>query len=530
MGILALLATAALAQDFDKAKAEFRHALLSMHETRVRDAAQRIALSDCREAADALLDGYGITAQQIKQLWVEKVRWIREADSNSDIEWETTSQGSRPTERSMAKFLKLTQAQDKGKDVEKRIMRVEAVKRHIVDALATFRGDEAVRELIAKMKGDSSWDRRAGVAEVLGRVDHPAALPALLEQLKRDAEPGVRIACIDGIRSKKSPSPEAVAAVCEQLKHEFWQVKYAAATALQALGSKEAVEPLIEALKQLDGRLKHDVNAALVALTGVDKHGDYATWRSWYDANLDAVAGGTYAPTPDEKPAAERGGTTFYGIPVKSKNVIFVLDCSGSMMWDSEWSAPDATPTGSGEDKYGKPDGHRKIDIARWQLRRCPAQLPDGTEFNLIFFSSSWRIMSEKMVKMSASTRKLALDFVDRLQPEGGTNIYDPLEKAFSFAAAGELKDKPAKSGVDTIFLLTDGMPNSGQISDPSAILSKLRESNRLKKIAINTIGVFSSHAPIPEQANEKEEGERFLKQMADEHGGVFVDASGGKN
>ncbi len=534
--VLFLFAAAvpASAQEFEKAKAEFKQAVLAMHETRVATAAAAVAKSDSREAVDVLLDGYGMTANQIKQLWGEKIRWIREADANSDIEWDNGPMGSRPKPSSQNTYGKLLEAQRGGREVEEKIMHVEAVKDKIVEALATFKSDAAVKQLAAKMKNDSSWDRRAGVAEALGRIDHPDAVPSLTQQLGKDSEAGVKVACIDALKAKKAGTPEAVAAISEALKSEFWQVKYAAAVALRTIGAKDGIEPIIEALKGAEGRIKHEFNDALVALTGVDKHGDYATWRAWFDQNKDAVKGGSYQPKPEEKPGGREGGTTtFYGIPIKTKNVVFVLDCSGSMAWDSEWKEgpKEDTPTGGGaapDDKVGKPEGKRKIDIARWQLRRCLVSLPEGTEFNLIFFSTSFTIMSEKMVKMNSSTRKMALEFVQKLVPEGGTNIFDPMEKAFTFASAGEMKDKLAKGGIDTVFLLTDGMPNQGQITDAAGILAKLKEMNKVKKLVINTIGAFSSNPPVMVQANEKEEGEKLLKQMADDHGGVFLNASNG--
>ena len=46
------------------------------------------------------------------------------------------------------------------------------------------------------------------------------------------------------------------------------------------------------------------------------------------------------------------------------------------------------------------------MDIARWQLKKAIAQLPEGTEFNVIFFSHEVVALSDKMLKMSASARK----------------------------------------------------------------------------------------------------------------------------
>ncbi len=544
MHVIAVLFIAILApqaQEFEKARAEFKAAVAQMHEVNVRDAAQRVARSDHKDAVDVLLDGYGTTAAQIKMLWAEKVRWIREADANSNIEYETTDQGSRPTAGSTNKFLKLMEAQAKGKEVEQKIMRVEAVKREIVVALGGFKSDASVKQLATKLKADANWDRRAGICEALGIIDHAEAVPMIVEQLRTDKEAPVKVACIDALRTKKARAPEIVALICEQLKNEYWQVKYAAAIALKDAGGRDGIESLIDALGTADGRLKSEFNDVLVALTGVDKHGDHAAWKSWFDQNRDVVKAGTYQPKPEEKPGAvgDRGTTTFYGIPVKSKNVIFVLDCSASMLWESEWkaptdgggSAPTATGAGGGaapEDKHGKPDSNKKIDILRWQLKRCMAQIPEGTEFNLITYGATVHLMSEKMLKMNESVRKQAIAFVDKIVAEGGTNTFDSLEKAFSMAADGAQNEKLDKKGADTIMLFSDGMPSAGQIQEPGAICAKIRDMNRTKKIIINTVGAFSSNPPAQLQANEKQEGEKFLSQLAQENGGAFVNTAVG--
>ncbi len=409
------------------------------------------------------------------------------------------------------------------------MMTADACKRLIVRALAQFKGEDSVKEMLRELKGNSNWEKRAGVAEALGQIAHASVPAALAEVLKKDSEPQVRVAILDAFRELKPADPAVAAAVAEQLKHEFWQVKSAAAAALGALKAKGAVEPLLEALAKHEGRLRHDLNAALAAVTGVDKHGDPNAWRAWWDANKAAFQDGKYQPRPDEAagPKDGRAYTTFYGIPVDSKNVIFILDRSGSMEEPSEWEIPNEVASGPGQPGSDlKPQGNRKIDIARWQLKRTIAMIPDGVEFNVIFYSHEWTILSERMLKLSADTRKRAFEFIDRVQPFGPTNIYDPLEKGLSFASAGAMAEKLNRSGVDTIFFLTDGMPNTGQVPNAADILVKIRELNRARKVKINTIGVFTSpKVPVPAQANEADLGGKFLKQLADESGGRYTGA-----
>ncbi len=514
-------------QDFEQARAEFRKAVVEMNAGGVRDAAERLVKGERREAVDALLDGNGICAGQIRALWQDKLKAIQEMDANADFRINTNTNPPTVDPGSVAKYQKFQQAQKDAQAVERRIMGIDGIKRSIVDALAAFKSDAAVKELCGELKANGTWFKRAGLAEALGRIPHALVPAALVETIRKDPEPQVRVAAIDASREMKERPAELVPALVEQLGHEYWQVRHAAVAALRALGARDAVDALVDALPKNEGRLRHEMSDALAALTGVDKHADPAAWKAWWDAHRDAFQRGAYKPPAGDGAKAEaRAATTFYGIPVKSKNVVFILDRSGSMAEPSEWDIPpDVTTGGARPEPDVKKQGNRKIDIARWQLKRALAMLPEGTEFNLIFYNHEWTVMSERMVKISAAARKQAFDFIDRLDPVGATNIYDPLEKGLSFATAGAMSEKLARSGVDTVFFLTDGMPNAGQIPDPDGICAKIRDLNKTRKVAIHTIGVFSSKGAGGVQPNEAQQGSRFLQRLASENAGVYTGA-----
>jgi hypothetical protein len=516
--------------ELEKAKSDLKRAVAEVNASGVREAAGRIAASDQKAGVDALLDGYGACAGLIKALWGEKMAAITLKEANAHFRVNTATNPPTIVQGDEKIYLKYQEAEKASQAVEAKIMRIEECKRGIVKALGRFKGDASIKELLRELKGNSAWEKRAGVAEALGEMSSPEIAPALAEAIRKDGEPQVRVAAMDAAREAKASTPEVLGALVEALKHEYWQVKSTAALTLKALGAKDAIEPLIEALGKNEGRLRQDFNDALVALTGVNKNADPNAWKSWWEGSREAVKAGTFKPVPSDaagdKPA---GGTTFYGIPVTSKNVIFILDRSGSMMEPSEWKIPNDVATGgSGKDPAAdiKKTGDRKIDVARWQLKRTLAMMPDGIEFNLIFYSHEWTILSEKMLKLSAGTRKQAYEFIDRLDPFGPTNIYDPLEKGLAYSSAGAMAEKLARSGIDTIYFLTDGMPNSGQVPNAPDILVKIKEVNKTKKVKIHTIGVFSSDKTAnPLQPGEAQQGGAFLKQLAEENGGLYYNA-----
>ena len=62
-------------------------------------------------------------------------------------------------------------------------------------------------------------------------------------------------------------------------------------------------------------------------------------------------------------------------------------------------------------------------------------------------------------------------------------------------------------------------MPNAGQIPNGRDILLKIRETNKTKKVKVNTVGVFGTLGG----GNVVQEGESFLKELSENSGGKFV-------
>ena len=77
-----------------------------------------------------------------------------------------------------------------------------------------------------------------------------------------------------------------------------------------------------------------------------------------------------------------------------------------------------------------------------------------------------------------------------------GTNVFDTLEAA--------LKDRR----IDTIYLLTDGVPTRGRITEPGAILEEIGIQNRLRGVTIHCIAFG--------------EESKFLEDLAKQNGGQY--------
>ncbi len=418
-------------------------------------------------------------------------------------------------------------------------LRNGAVAARAAEALARSRDPARVQGVLSALD-DGSPALRAAAAGAAGRLGGGADasfLAPLRNRARDDAVPAVRAAALAALLrwNLALVKDDLVAA----LGDPAWEVRALAAAACARGKVLEATEALVAALGKEGGRLRRDLDEALRALHGVSFVGDAALWRRWLDENRPAVEERTAAAaaSPDrdrplgppeswEAPAAagrepdapDGGGkpgnptSSFYGIDTTSRRVLFVVDISKSMEDPSVARPPTAT---GGRDEYAAPKGNARIDVAKWQLHRAVAALPKDAVFNLVVFSESYKSWQDSMVEASPAAKAKAHAFVDGLKPNGVTNIADSLDEAFDQAGAGPLAvpAKGAKGGlaVDTVFLLSDGNPNRGRLSDLPALLEDAVARARARRIVLHAVG-------IGEVA-----GSEFLRSLAERTGGRYV-------
>ncbi len=314
-----------------------------------------------------------------------------------------------------------------------------------------------------------------------------------------------------------------------------WEVRALAVRMCAKARLVEATEALIRALAKEDGRLRRDEDDALFALVGVRMDGDAALWKRWWAENAASVeakakalaAEGAYdkplgpadawdvadAGDTAAKEAGDGRATTaaFYGIVTASKRVVFVVDISKSM----EQAAKERPPSIPGKSAYGEPKGAAKIDVAKWQLHRAIAALPPDATFDVIVFSESYHAWQPSMAEATPKAREKAHEFVDAIVANGTTNIADSLDRAFELAGATPLllrgKAPRASLAADTIYLLTDGDPNRGRVTDLAALLEDVVLRARSARIVVHAIGIGEVS------------GSSFLGALAKRTGGQYV-------
>jgi hypothetical protein len=359
------------------------------------------------------------------------------------------------------------------------------------------------KAIAVALQNTPEWYPRACCAEALGRIDQPEAVAALIARAGKEVEPGVRVAIADALGPQTARSEEAKKTLLPWLEGGIWASRLAAAQALTKSGDRKLIPALIKLLPNASTRMKYEIDECLKKLTGgVSRHGEHSAWSAWWERNENDVLAGTYVVTPADK-AEGPGVTQFYGIPLHSTKVVFIIDVSLSMKDPTTWK-PEIDV---GTDKL---EGERAIDIARYELRKIVKQLPEGASFDIIGMYGRLAMLSEKWVIAAKDAREKAVKFIQGLELKSGTDVHGALIRALDFSG-GNWNTPPREDSVDTIFILTDGMPSVGMI-DRGQLPDRILDAARFKKIAITAVAI---DAP--------KDGLEILKKIADGTGGLLV-------
>jgi len=198
-------------------------------------------------------------------------------------------------------------------------------------------------------------------------------------------------------------------------------------------------------------------------------------------------------------------------VTTSGKNIVFIIDISGSMEGNNEGNISDkararaASAAGSYiGNKIGGITGGivsssiqketTKLASAKRELEPAIRGLNESTKFTIVTFSDSAAAWNEKLQVADSSNTLKSIVFIERLSATGGTSSLKGLKKALSI------------KGVDTIFFLSDGQPSDG---GPDQILKEVKKIKK-KNIKIHTVGL----------GDDKDEN--FLRELAEQNGGTY--------
>jgi HEAT repeat protein len=365
--------------------------------------------------------------------------------------------------------------------------------------------DPKILPAIRKELLDKELEVRRTAAAVLGQRRDAESVPTLrtmLEKSKHPADPRLAIEAISEIEQRSAKwlaelagmtghaEPDVRNAALEQLalsgdlkyspqlltalEHADWTTRLLAISMLPNLRDAATVPKLIDRMEKEQGRLRKMIADSLWKLTGQPFEENFTSWRSWWKekgATFKVIAPDELAKAAhvrEQRRLSERtqAGSKFFGIRIESHRVIFILDTSGSMLESLHGKA------------YGK-WGASRIDIAKAELSQCIKNLDEGALFNILIFSTGVdRWLKAGIGESTEPTRQSALTWIERLGAAGATNLYDSLKLAFD--------DKD----VDTIMLLSDGEPTSGEVIDPHRIREDVAFWNKHRRVKIHTVAI----------------------------------------
>jgi hypothetical protein len=338
--------------------------------------------------------------------------------------------------------------------------------------LAALEGTEADAWIVAEAKGAKRWEVRSVLVRAIGRREGDAATEVLMGALS----------------------------------DRVWQVQAAALPGLAPRREAKVVEALIGAMEALkpsspeSPRIAAEMEDTLFRITGERFQGGEA-WRRWWEAVAPA-----WTPPEGEAELVEHDEATitraprlFRDVEAATRRVAFVVDVSGSM------KVP--TPAGIGEGGGG---GATRFQVMVQELKSVVERLPREARFNIIAFGDEAQPWAPKLQRATGGTRRKATSYLDRLRPDGQTNVIAALEQAF------------ADESVDTIYLLSDGFPTAGRTVDFTKIQQEVGRWNLTRGVRIHTIAFLSGDGKGLGIVENKSMSRTFMRDLAQAHGGRF--------
>jgi len=374
-------------------------------------------------------------------------------------------------------------------------------------------GSAAEIAAIEKRKGKDDYAFRMQAMDSLAALGTPEALEMVLGYAK-GSDPELRAIAIGSLR-KFEGKTRAMEGLLAALSDPDEAIRANALWGLAGFRDKAMVGPLIHLLEN-DERLRVQALEMLVKLTGQNMDLVAADWKKWWEV----------AEPKFELPDPKAKGTTrvkarefsYFGLEVSSKKIAFLVDASKSM--DEQVPVKLVKGKDSGEAKGGgtsvggsgggngggririKDGKAMKIEILKRELVNLIGKLPGDTQVNIVTFHREFTPWQSQLQPIAGAGRGRALEFVKGIETRNGTNVFDTLEFA--------LADKR----VDTIYLLSDGLPTAGRLLDLPSITREVQALNRRRGVAIHCIA-FGEESKLLEAIAKENGGQyRFVDKV----------------
>ncbi len=287
-------------------------------------------------------------------------------------------------------------------------------------------------------------------AEALGHLSEDVALPHLHKAL---SHPDLRVR-VEAARSiRRIGSRESARHLAAQVRDCEWPVLVEVCAGLAAIPDHRAIPALIRRLDDETGRFRLDLIYALSAIAGAQRGRSAEEWTAWWRRVSD-----TFAVDPGKSEvfrknfrvqdmAPEELGR-FYGLPIYSDRVVFVVDTSTSMRG-------------------------RRFNSLKSNLKETLEELKPDVYFNIVDFGAVITAMHPRGLFRD---RRKAIEYVYEMPLTRATRTLCAIERGAWLQEA------------DTLIFLSDGAPTFGQTREWGHILSTIRLFQRFRPMAIYTV------------------------------------------
>ncbi|HET6203565.1 MAG TPA: hypothetical protein VFI25_12265 [Planctomycetota bacterium] len=249
-------------------------------------------------------------------------------------------------------------------------------------------------------------------------------------------------------------------------------------------------------------RFRVAVEDLLLRITGLGSPPWPASrWRAW----LEKGAAQEMARLPNTRVTSPitRSYPTYFGREVRSDHVVFVMDFSGSMR----------RPTGTLEHDRGegRRDPRSRIDVARGEFLGCLRALDETRSFNVVVFAVGSLAAFDDLVPATAENKRRASAFVSEVPLGGSTDLFAGIVRGLRCAGldAGDRFGTRA----DTVYLLTDGIPTAGAVTDPGDIARLVTRMNEASGLTLHVVDLGARHGAF----------QKHLRALAERNGGAYL-------
>lgn len=338
------------------------------------------------------------------------------------------------------------------------------------------RGDALGERTAARALACSLALGEGGLEAALGRIERALASPAA----------GLRAAaCALAAQHLAPATAEALAG--RALEDDDWRVRSAALDALARAGGLARLVERLEERAEPRPRLRARALALLREVSGLRHGADPRPWRDWLARRAEEARTGDPESGAQEARPAPPGGrvpgrspertprspgrpaettVALERVVVPSDHVAFLFDLSGSM-WMRRGGAPS------------------RKEIADVRFAELLGRLDPRTRFLLVPYTREphpWR--DEPVAATRANVRQAADDFA-RCREHGAGDFWEAAQLAL---AADE---------IDTIVVLTDGVPTGGAVNRMELLARLLEERGLARRVTLDALLVGASPAAI---------------------------------